>query len=235
MPASATREKSYVPENELSRTSPKLARFGFTLIEIIVVMAIIGVLSSAGFPSLMLFAQEMRVETEARAMLADLELLRSATMAAASGTGTIRFVHASRPHAPSIDGRSMRENPIVRYEIEDPSGELRRLSTTGTFSRDISSGAVCIGTWSYDLEIDPTNTDSGSILSFDCHGLASIATGVDFYVNYLRYENKSRWLPPTDPNVFFVASDTGIGSWVLRIASNTGLMSVQATGSARCY
>ncbi len=210
------------------QTSPK---FGFTLIEIIVVMAIIGVLASAGFPSLMLFAQEMRVETEARALVADLELLRSATMVAASGTGRIVFTHSTIPYD-KVPPSTQTNYPIVSYRLADPERLLSRYALAPDTTRDLSSESVCIVTELSSKLATDTGCATCTVIEFDRTGaLVSPATDTVLYLNFFR----STPTTPPNPYDFTVATYPGIGSWCVRIEANTGRIWASATGSTRCY
>lgn len=58
----------------------KSTQQGFTLLELMVVVALIGMVSAAGFPSLMLVLNEQKLTTQANDLIASLNLARSTSI-----------------------------------------------------------------------------------------------------------------------------------------------------------
>jgi prepilin-type N-terminal cleavage/methylation domain-containing protein len=114
---------------------------GYTLLEILVAIAVIGIMAAGGYPKLTFFSQEVRLQEEAKIVFSDLCLLQQAGIAAGTGTTTFNLFLEN-----DADG-----NPVgVGYELKDSWGNFIRPSfLDATMSRDLAFRSVCIS---------PTNT-----------------------------------------------------------------------------
>lgn len=112
---------------------------GFTIVEFLVVLVIMGILSTAGYPLLMDFAHQSRLEQEARVIFQDICLARQAAISAGTGTGTVNFI------------RVPTEAFVSSYEMFAPDGSNVRsvlmdemLSAQRSWRRRLDTRAICV-------------------------------------------------------------------------------------------
>lgn len=118
---------------------------GFSLIEIMIVIIIIGVMATAGYPKMVQTIQEVRLEQKARAIFEDFCLARDYALA----SGQISHSQMNFYHY-----RNNANNPITSYNMVDYTGQSIRtvfmrscneLNAMVTVPRCIiSSDSVCI-------------------------------------------------------------------------------------------
>lgn len=136
---------------------------GFTIVEFLVVLVIMGILSTAGYPLLMDFAHQSRLEQEARVIFQDVCLARQAAITDGTGTGTVNFI------------RIPTESFVSSYEMFAPDGSNVRsmlmdemLSTQRSWRRRLDTRAICI----LPLSV-PASSTTHFTLHFDDRGQAT--------------------------------------------------------------
>jgi len=114
---------------------------GFTIVELLVAVTIGGILVGTGFPKLTTFAQEVKLEQEARVVYNDICLLRDACLAAGQGTGTLNLI--CRNYIPG--------SLITSYELLDPRGGnfvvnplMDGIDPQSRIIRNLASRSICI-------------------------------------------------------------------------------------------
>ena len=184
-------------------------------------VAIVGIVSYTGFPVMTQFAQEVRLEQEARALANDLVRLKAATIAAGAGSGTVLFYHHLNEAAPPERDTTRH---VRSYEILAPgdlatsvsSIALSGFSETGSYGRDLGLAAICIASCSKGWEAVPDATGVSRIqFSPDGH----VASDIDLYVYYY-------WPGNRPPPPGYKLGGIDMASWTIRIASGTGHISV---------
>jgi len=112
-----------------AQISSAICRGGFTIVEFLIVLLIMGILSTAGYPLLMDFAHQSRLEQEARVIFQDVCLARQAAISAGTGTSTVNFI------------RVPTESFVSAYEMLAPDGSnVRSVLMDGR----LDSRAICI-------------------------------------------------------------------------------------------
>lgn len=121
------------------RFSRSAGHSGFTIVEFLVVLIIMGILSVAGYPLLMDFAHQSKLEQEARVIFQDLCLARQAAISAGSGISTVNFI------------RSPTEAFVSSYEMFAPDGSNVRsilmdemFSNQKSWRRWLDTRTICI-------------------------------------------------------------------------------------------
>lgn len=123
---------------------------GFTIVEFLIVLLIMGILSTAGYPLLMDFAQQSRLEQEARVIFQDVCLARQAAISAGIGTSTVNFI------------RFPTESFTSSYEMLAPDGSnVRSVLMDG----NLASRSICV----LPLSV-PASTATHFTLHFDDRG-----------------------------------------------------------------
>ncbi len=94
---------------------------GFSLVEIMVVVVVLGIIATAGYPRLMGFAEDIRLEQEAMLLFSDLSLVRASAIAmgqAPGGPWRVEFFppRSLAPLAANATG------PYTGFDCLDPSG-----------------------------------------------------------------------------------------------------------------
>ncbi len=123
-----------LPEGDMHRnmraqTFDRTGLGGFTIVEFLVVLIILGILSTAGYPLLMDFAHQSRLEQEARVIFQDICLARQAAVSAGMGTGTVNFI------------RIPPESFVSSYEMFAPDGSnVRSVLMDGR----LDSRSICV-------------------------------------------------------------------------------------------
>lgn len=123
---------------------------GFTIVEFLVVLLIMGILSTAGYPLLMDFAHQSRLDQEARVVFQDVCLARQSAISAGVGTSTVNFIR--RPS----------ESFASSFEMLAPDGSNVRTALMGG---SLASRSICIQPLSV-----PASTATHFTLHFDERG-----------------------------------------------------------------
>ncbi len=123
---------------------------GFTIVEFLIVLLIMGILSTAGYPLLMDFAHQSRLEQETRVIFQDVCLARQAAISAGIGTSTVNFI------------RFPTESFASSYEMLAPDGSNVR---SALMDGRLDSRGVCV----LPLSV-PASTATHFTLHFDERG-----------------------------------------------------------------
>lgn len=152
---------------------------GFTLIELMIVVLVVGILATGGYPRLMGFAQEAKVEQEARIIFNDIALARASAICmgpGAPGSGTVNFYR--RPGW-------LAGEPYLGYDLVDPNSAILRTSLRDewppnqSMGRNLSSHSACLFIW----------PNGVATISFDANGRlcaptpASVTLRVYYYLS----------------------------------------------------
>lgn len=122
---------------------------GFTLVEVLVTMLIMGILAVGGYPLLMGYAEEAQLEQEARLIYQDLCLVRDTALTVGEGTATMRFLPMAGGGPDDRGG----------YEMINPAGDNVRTALMdecagGFWQRNLASRSVCLVATAAQLEFD---------------------------------------------------------------------------------
>lgn len=196
-------------------------RRGFTVIELLIVVLIVGIISMTGFPVMMQFIQQVRLEQEARNFVHDLELLRLATITAGeggTGSGAISLC---------FDNDDPTRRPIVGYVLYDPAtapasaldprylrpAMMESAPLFPALSRHLADHSVCLQAVTPDpLPSDPNHV-SRAQLRFNRWGLLDNVSGdVRLRLSYF------------EPRLGQI--QTAVGTWTVLISSGTGRISL---------
>ncbi len=143
-----------------NRHSPRAARSGFSLVELLIVLALVGLLLAAGLPSYLNAASNQRVRAAARTLVSDLYVARQEAVTRRA-TVIVRFAAA--------DGACAAE-AYASYSITEGSTVIKRTC----LSPDVTWVSLPPGT----LRFQSTGTpESGMSLL-----LRSVRTGVTYTV-----------------------------------------------------
>jgi len=196
---------------------------GFTIVEILIVVFIMGILSAGGYPLLMGYAQEVRLEQEARSIYEDLCLTRETAITGGLGSSTVNFYHwndnlaAPVSQYEMLDGSKRIRDPLTRDEnvrvvLMDeldpvPGGRRWRKKLIATRSVCIiptdPAGAVTL----------PASTTNPLIrtLEFGLDGLLAYPTVPSRKMSfYVKFNNPGTQLPVDE-----------VGTWVIEIVATS--------------
>ncbi len=197
---------------------------GFTLVELLVAMMIIGVMATAGYPKMVETVHQIRLEQHARSIYEDLCLTRDTAIAAgiAGQFSVMNFYHFNDDAA----------NPITSYDMLDHEGNPVKTAlmkycdesdTAITVPRAIiSSDSTCIEPLPATVWGASTTAPLSRFIKFDRHGnclyrpisggpdeIATMTTGESLFI--IRPLNLVAMRPYDD-----------LGGWEIIIASGSG-------------
>jgi prepilin-type N-terminal cleavage/methylation domain-containing protein len=195
---------------------------GFSFIEIMVVIAIMGIMATAGYPRLIQTIHQVRLEQKARSIFEDFCMTRDAALAAGRPEpeySKIIFYHFNNNAA----------NPITSYSMVDHTGE----SVRTVFMRNCNE---------FDAPVTPPrciiSSDSVCIVPVAAWGQSvtmPVSRFVLFDLNGIGYRRPVPGSPtdlealPTDTDLFYIKSLNpvamtpveDIGTWAIQIQDDT--------------
>jgi prepilin-type N-terminal cleavage/methylation domain-containing protein len=197
---------------------------GFTLVELLVAMMIIGVMATAGYPKMVETVHQIRLEQHARSIYEDICLTRNAAIAAgkADTYSVMNFYHFADSAA----------NPITSYDMLDHEGNPVKTALMKYCDESdaavsvpraiISSDSTCIETIPAVSWGASSTVPLSRFIMFDRHGdawyrpssggpndLASISRGIDIFM-----------IRPL--NLVSMSSYNDLGGWSILLDTDTG-------------
>jgi prepilin-type N-terminal cleavage/methylation domain-containing protein len=198
---------------------------GFSFVELMVVVLVIGIMAAGGYPKMMNFSKEVRLEQEARTVFNDLCLLRQATIAQGDATGSLRFS--------DFDGNMVGANSTwTAYRLElprkltffDSVGNIATKTVTlvretfldegpadsgNSFARNLLKNSVCASAISDVL----TN---GATISFDPFGNPYLETFTGIASQFrIDFQYLETYRPEQGTALVYIPLniDSSIGTW----------------------
>jgi len=199
---------------------------GFTLVELMVAMMIIGVMATAGYPKMVETVHQIRLEQHARSIYEDLCLTRDTAIATgiADKFSVMNFYH--------FDDDATR--PITSYDMLDPEGfPVKTALMKYCDEKDIavavpraiiSSDSTCIEEPASNWYVSATGT---RFIMFDRHGIAwyrTLSGGPDDLASFTRGIDIFTIRPL---NLVSINSYNDLGSWSILLATDTGRPTLQ--------
>ncbi|MBF0410100.1 MAG: type II secretion system protein [Candidatus Riflebacteria bacterium] len=175
-----------------------LRKKAFSLVEISVCILLISIVAGTGFPRLVTFMQETRLEQEARAVFEDICLTRqSAITNGGTGESSVILRHLS----------GITSNPIISYELLDPAGDnVYTVFMDDQNRKNLSQRNICI------VKNVPAASAEPFTLRFNSSGRLTFPANAILSL-YIRYFN---------PDTNSVEAD--LGTWCLEINATSTRM-----------
>ncbi|NWL79231.1 type IV fimbrial biogenesis protein FimT [Pseudomonas taiwanensis] len=152
------------------------SRNGFTLIELMVVVAIVAILGSIGYPSFMTAILNSRISTQTNSLLGILQYARSEAVTTRTLTRVCGSTDANNATFPKACNTTDWENGVIAFRDIDGNGsaataELLRIipaSNDGNTIRGVANAATSV-----DFQTDGTSAQTSSLRVCDSRGVGS--------------------------------------------------------------